>query len=136
MICPNCKAEYRPGFTRCADCLVPLVDALPEPELGTSKRHKSSKEPLGRLELVTVLRAGDAGLAMLAESLLQSADIPFTTAGGISHTVAGWSGLQGEGSPVEIMVNRVDAERARSLLGDLDAYVRQADTAADDPEDS
>jgi len=73
MICPNCKAEYRPGFTRCADCLVPLVDALPEPELGTSKRHKSSKEPLGRLELVTVLRAGDAGLAMLAESLLQSA---------------------------------------------------------------
>jgi len=75
MICPNCKAEYRPGFTRCADCLVPLVDALPEPELGTPKRHKSSKEPLGRLELVTVLRAGDAGLAMLAESLLQSADI-------------------------------------------------------------
>ena len=25
MICPVCKAEYRPGFTRCADCEVPLV---------------------------------------------------------------------------------------------------------------
>jgi len=25
MICPQCKAEYRPGFTRCADCDVDLV---------------------------------------------------------------------------------------------------------------
>jgi hypothetical protein len=25
MICPQCKAEYRPGFTRCADCGVELV---------------------------------------------------------------------------------------------------------------
>jgi|HubBroStandDraft_6_1064221.scaffolds.fasta_scaffold345108_1 hypothetical protein len=29
MFCPQCKAEYRPGFTRCADCDVPLVDELP-----------------------------------------------------------------------------------------------------------
>ena len=26
MICPKCKAEYRRGFTRCADCDVELVD--------------------------------------------------------------------------------------------------------------
>jgi len=25
MICPVCKAEYRPGFTRCSDCEVDLV---------------------------------------------------------------------------------------------------------------
>jgi hypothetical protein len=25
MICPQCKAEYRPGFTRCTDCDVDLV---------------------------------------------------------------------------------------------------------------
>jgi len=30
MYCPNCKAEYRPGFTRCADCDVELVGELPE----------------------------------------------------------------------------------------------------------
>jgi hypothetical protein len=30
MFCPLCKAEYRPGFTRCADCRVALVDALKE----------------------------------------------------------------------------------------------------------
>jgi hypothetical protein len=34
MYCPKCKAEYRPGFTRCSDCFVELVDELPteEPE--------------------------------------------------------------------------------------------------------
>src|SRR2546427_4627501 len=25
MICPHCKAEYRQGFTRCADCDLDLV---------------------------------------------------------------------------------------------------------------
>jgi hypothetical protein len=25
MICPQCRAEYRPGFTVCADCDIPLV---------------------------------------------------------------------------------------------------------------
>ena len=29
MFCPMCKAEYRPGFTRCSDCEVDLVDTLP-----------------------------------------------------------------------------------------------------------
>jgi hypothetical protein len=29
MFCPNCKAEYRDGFTRCADCDVDLVWELP-----------------------------------------------------------------------------------------------------------
>jgi hypothetical protein len=30
MFCPQCKAEYRPGFTRCADCDVELVAELPK----------------------------------------------------------------------------------------------------------
>jgi len=29
MFCPLCKAEYRQGFTRCADCDVELVPSLP-----------------------------------------------------------------------------------------------------------
>ena len=29
--CPKCGAEYRPGFTTCADCRVPLVDDPPVP---------------------------------------------------------------------------------------------------------
>ncbi len=29
MFCPQCHAEYRPGFTHCTDCDVDLVDTLP-----------------------------------------------------------------------------------------------------------
>ena len=29
MFCPQCKAEYRAGFTRCSDCDVELVKQLP-----------------------------------------------------------------------------------------------------------
>ena len=29
MFCPGCKTEYRSGFSRCADCDVPLVERLP-----------------------------------------------------------------------------------------------------------
>jgi hypothetical protein len=29
MICPNCNAEYRQGFSHCADCDVDLVEAVP-----------------------------------------------------------------------------------------------------------
>lgn len=31
MFCPECRAEYRSGFTRCADCDVDLVRELSEP---------------------------------------------------------------------------------------------------------
>jgi hypothetical protein len=30
MFCPNCGAEYRPGFARCSDCDVELVEAAPK----------------------------------------------------------------------------------------------------------
>jgi len=52
MYCPKCKAEYRPGFTRCSDCDVDLVEALSpgesasqltEGSLGTIKRVWSGK---------------------------------------------------------------------------------------------
>jgi hypothetical protein len=36
MFCPECKAEYRQGFTRCSDCDVDLVYALQEPRQGAT----------------------------------------------------------------------------------------------------
>jgi hypothetical protein len=32
MFCPECRDEYRPGFTRCAGCDVELVESLDAPE--------------------------------------------------------------------------------------------------------
>jgi hypothetical protein len=37
MFCPQCRAEYRDGFTRCADCDINLVGQLPEPDGAVSE---------------------------------------------------------------------------------------------------
>lgn len=49
MICPECKAEYRPGFTRCADCDVELVWEQPEatewPAQGVAEPGDPNEDP-------------------------------------------------------------------------------------------
>jgi hypothetical protein len=40
MYCPQCKAEYRQGFTRCADCDVQLVQ-----DLASSSDAAADKDP-------------------------------------------------------------------------------------------
>jgi hypothetical protein len=40
VICPDCGAEYRPGFTRCSDCDVPLVERAAQ-EFKASQRSLS-----------------------------------------------------------------------------------------------
>jgi hypothetical protein len=45
MICPQCKAEYRQGFTMCADCEVPLVAQLPTPPSGSGGFTESGEDP-------------------------------------------------------------------------------------------
>ena len=44
MFCPQCKAEYREGFTTCADCNVPLVVSL-----ATTESNQPSSAPTGPL---------------------------------------------------------------------------------------
>jgi hypothetical protein len=43
MICPNCRAEYRDGFTHCADCDVELVE-LSAAALATAQNASSAAE--------------------------------------------------------------------------------------------
>jgi hypothetical protein len=38
MFCPQCKAEYRQGFTRCADCDIELVHELTANAIGAHER--------------------------------------------------------------------------------------------------
>lgn len=47
MYCPQCKAEYRQGFTRCADCDVQLMEALSEsPDKDARDTRNSTLVPL------------------------------------------------------------------------------------------
>jgi hypothetical protein len=49
MICPQCKAEYRQGFTVCADCEVPLVAELPAAS-GPSSESAASDQIAGPVD--------------------------------------------------------------------------------------
>ena len=42
MFCPECRAEYRPGFTRCSDCDADLVHEIPEQDTRVRKRKRDS----------------------------------------------------------------------------------------------
>ena len=49
MVCPQCSAEYRPGFTRCSDCNLELVE---EPPPQDPRELESDSE--GRPELAPI----------------------------------------------------------------------------------
>ena len=66
MFCPQCKAEYRPGFTRCSECNVVLVFRLPddvEDEFDTTA------------ELVVIRSYGNKLDIDIARSVLEAAGI-------------------------------------------------------------
>ena len=48
MFCPNCRAEYRPGFIRCSDCGVELVEVIPPPGPRDSEVRENERPDLAR----------------------------------------------------------------------------------------
>ena len=70
MFCPECLTEYRQGFTECADCHVPLVERLPDPEPETDHTGE---------DLDVLIRTGlcEPAAISLVKDLLTEAGIPF-----------------------------------------------------------
>jgi hypothetical protein len=76
--CPQCRTEYREGFTECADCHVPLLAGAPPPE----------PDPFDpSLELVVVLESNSGVQFAMARGLLEEAGIPFFVLGQITRLV-------------------------------------------------
>lgn len=69
MYCPNCRSEYRVGFTSCKDCDVGLVIEL------------SPEEEPEFVDLVEVLTMADAGQIPLIKSILEAEEIPYLAQG-------------------------------------------------------
>lgn len=59
--CPNCGAEYRPGFTDCFDCRIPLVDEPPD-----KSGRRGGREPS---PVVEVYRAGRVDAQVVCSAL-------------------------------------------------------------------
>jgi hypothetical protein len=120
MFCPQCHAEYRPGFSVCGRCGVPLIEELPRPATAPTPE---TPETVGYDELVTVFSGSDPSTALLVRSLLEGAGIPcFSTGEGVQDLFgAGRLGLGYNpvvGSP-DLRVHRQDEARARAALAAL-----------------
>jgi hypothetical protein len=77
--CPECRAEYRPGFTRCASCDVDLVESLPEFAPLTEEEMRKALEgkelvaiTSGYIDAVLEMRDQLAGMRIL--SLVEEAE--------------------------------------------------------------
>jgi hypothetical protein len=109
MFCPQCKAEYRPGFIRCSDCDVELVDRLPD-----EANESTDFEELGPTDwevVATVQNPFEKGQIC---SFLQANGIPAQPIGEALQRSYG-----GVGS-VQIRVPRDFADAARELLKEAD----------------
>ena len=80
MYCPQCRVEYRDGFTECSDCRVPLLAGTPP-----SEQPAHPFDPA--LGLVVVLETNDVIQLALAKGLLDEAGIPFFVLGQIATLV-------------------------------------------------
>jgi hypothetical protein len=131
--CPQCKAEYRQGFARCADCDVPLMPGLPEAEKAVSKGIPSG-------HLVPLWEGEDLALHTTLLEELEAADIryfdqPMGTSPGVRR---------GDPFPVQAMVRfgyqvavlSSDLASARGILEKLlEEESEELELPADDGED-
>jgi hypothetical protein len=76
--CPQCKLEYREGFTECSDCHVPLVT-------GTPPDPHSEFDP--DLDVVDLLETQDSIQLAMVKGLLEDSGIPFYLDGQITTLV-------------------------------------------------
>lgn len=118
MICPNCRAEYRDGFTRCSDCDVDLVWSIAD-------------ETTPETQLVKVFESGNAALIPLVQSLLSDADIEFMMKGEPIQDLFGWgrlgTNLNFVIGPVQFFVREDDVAEASQIIETLSAETPMAE---------
>ena len=105
MICPECKAEYREGYTKCADCEVELVDTI------TLENEESSKPE--EIIFETVMTSFNQGEIAIAKSLLESNNIQCFVQG------ESFNSLFRTSIPVSIKVPEEYSNQAKEVLKEL-----------------
>jgi len=107
MICPNCKCEYIRGVTQCADCGVPLVDAL----------DSSAPDTQDGQEVVSVWEGNDPSESAAVKDALEKAGIPV-----IDQESAGYFIFPSMRPKAEIYVSSRNVKEAKKVLLDLEAW--------------
>jgi hypothetical protein len=119
MFCPQCRVEYRPGFTYCTDCDVDLVDALPQ-------------EPERAGQADTIIWMGDSQETCVALCLeLKDAEISYQVTEGMKSLGAGI----GVTRRYELRVSAEDEKRAKELLELPETVVEESSEETEEDED-
>jgi hypothetical protein len=121
MFCPNCKAEYRSGFTRCADCEVQLVYEL---------RKEAAPDGGEAGDLQPVWQGNDQDGCVCLCLALKKAGVPYE----VSQSAESRSARMQVDWKYEIAVSSSELERARKILG-LEAYPEEDEREELDGED-
>jgi hypothetical protein len=111
MICPNCKCEYIRGVTHCADCDMPLVEAL----------DLQDTSPEGDVRIVAAWRGGDPTECESVQEALEQAGIACT----VPDSKGSFSFIPTERA-LEIWIAAVDLDRAKKIIFDLQERVDPA----------
>ena len=117
MWCPSCRAEYREGISRCADCGTDLVDALPSPPSPPRKTRPSVTGPFSPDDDVVELLTTTAVEAEVTAAHLRSDGIPAVVFGVDPYSGYGAAFQNAQGA--RIMVRRADLETAAPLVRDM-----------------
>lgn len=102
MFCPNCKAEYREGFTKCHDCQIDLIVELPK---------EKKPEPDPDIRFVEVLRTDNQVDISFIKGLLDSKGFHYFLKGENMKFIRAVD-------PVVLMVLEDEADEVRELLRD------------------
>ncbi|MBZ5586663.1 MAG: DUF2007 domain-containing protein [Acidobacteriia bacterium] len=108
MYCPQCRAEYREGFSECSDCHVPLLSGAPPPD---------PFDP--NMELVIVLETNDQVQLAMVKGLLEDAGIPFYLLGRITTLIQDVDPMLHKW--IQVQVPRDREAEARELIESLTA---------------
>jgi hypothetical protein len=114
--CPKCGAEYREGFSECADCGVALVDAPPEPKAPEQTHHDVHGPFSPDDDTVELLRTNRVEAEVIA-ARLQSEDIPAVV---FDADPYGSGPLLTSSEGARVMVRRADLDVAAALATEPD----------------
>jgi hypothetical protein len=109
--CPKCGAEYREGFSECADCGAALVDAPPAPKPPEQTHHHVDGSFSPDDDTVELLRTNRLEAEVIA-ARLQSEGIPAVV---FDADPYGSGPLLTSSEGVRVMVRRADLEVAAAL---------------------
>jgi hypothetical protein len=125
MFCPQCQAEYRQGFTFCADCDVDLVHTLP-----TESTEPNSSPTLAHGTFGPIWRGINQKTCVEICLELKAAGIHYE----VTQSLRSRSGTAVEFN-YELAVAGDDVKQARELLGLPDILVEDLDLPGEPAED-